>query len=310
VRRCAFAALLLVIALGAGPFSAGTVQAASATTQPHVMVIVEENREDSAVLGTGAAPYLDSLAATYGIASQSFATSHPSLPNYLDLVSGSTQGVHDDGTGYSFNTPELAGQLDAAGIGWHAYMEGISTPCPAQTSGGGYAKKHDPFVYFQDVSGSPACNNVVPYGQLATDLSAGKAPPFLWVTPDLCDDGHDCSTGHMDAWLASQLPTVLASAWFDDHGVVIITFDEGSSDAGCCGGASGGHVATLVIAHDAPVHRVLSTPVDHAGTLRTIETLYGLPLLGDAACSCSGDLLGLFSAEVSPLSWVTIPRLR
>ncbi|MBV8445899.1 MAG: hypothetical protein JOZ92_08300 [Candidatus Dormibacteraeota bacterium] len=308
--RTAAAATLAALALSGARLA--PLPAGASSTPAHVLVIVEENRSAGEVLGSAQAPYLTSLANTYGLAQNAYGQSHPSLPNYLELISGSTQGVSDDGTGYVFSAPTLAGQLSAAGIGWRAYMEGVPSACYHGVSGNGYAKKHDPFMYFAQILDNPAqCDNVVPYAQLSTDLGDGTAPPFLWITPNLCDDGHDCSTATMDAWLGAQLPVVLRSSWFADHGVVIITWDEGVESSGCCSGAHGGHIATIVIAHDVVQHRVITTRVDHGGTLRTIETLYGLPYLGDAACTCSGDLLGLTTPPPRPAwTWLTVPRFR
>ena len=259
------------------------------------MLIVEENRNESDVIGSTDAPNINSLANRYGLATSSFGQSHPSLPNYLALLSGSAQGVTDDGTQHSFDGPTLVDQLAQQGITWRAYMESMPSACYGGAASGEYAKKHDPFMYFRSITQNPAqCRNVVPFGSLQSDLSSPQAPDFIWITPNLCDDGHDCSTATADSWLATNLAPVLSSSWFRHDGVVIITWDEGSDNSGCCGGADGGHV----------------------GTLRTIEQLYGVPLLGDAACTCSGDLTSLIPAvQTAPtpapsLTWLTVPHRR
>jgi phosphatidylinositol-3-phosphatase len=281
------------------------------TPAPHVMLIVEENRSESAVIGAPGAPYINALAKRYGLATASYGQSHPSLPNYLELLSGSTWGVTDDGTGYSFTGTTLADQLQRRGIRWRAYMESMPGPCYRGAGINGYAKKHDPFLYFSNIVGSASsCGNVVPYVQLHSDLSSGAPPDFMWVTPNLCDDGHDCSTATMDGWLAANLPAVLASAWFAEDGVVIITWDEGSDGAGCCAGAHGGRIATVVVSSRRYGPATSTTPVDHAGTLRTIEELYGLPFLRDAGCTCSGDLMSLVESPPSTLTWLSAPHFR
>lgn len=280
---------------------------------PHVMVIVEENRSAQEVLGSNQAPYINALAGDHGLATDAYATSHPSLPNYLELISGSTHGVSDDGTGYRFAGPTLVDQLSARGIGWRAYMEAMPSTCYDGAGSGGYAKKHDPFMYFTSVTGNAtACAGVVPFSRLRGDLAAGAAPPFLWITPSLCDDGHDCSTATADSWLAANLPAVLASSWYADDGIVIITWDEGTDDAGCCGSAHGGRIATIVVSSRVTGHVTSASPVDHSATLRSIEAVYGLPFLGDAACACSGDLLGLIGspAAATNAAWTSVPRLR
>lgn len=259
------------------------------------MVVVMENREASQVLDPGQAPGVVAIADRYGLATQAYATTHPSLPNYLELIAGTTFGITDDCTTCSVDGPTIVDQLGDAGIDWRAYMEGMPAPCATVVSSpGGYAKKHDPFLYVRHIVSSPAlCDRVVPATTLLDDLSTGRLPPFVWVTPNLCHDGHDCPTRVADAYLAQLVGHVVGSPWFQGGGVVVVTWDEGTTNAGCCGGAHGGHVATLVVSPATRPGARLDTPVDGAGILRTIETLYGLPFLGDAACPCSGSLLPL-----------------
>ncbi|MFN2582536.1 MAG: alkaline phosphatase family protein [Candidatus Dormibacteria bacterium] len=302
---------VLVIASLALQLAAHPV-AAAAPIHPHVMVIVEENREESDVIGSPDAPYITQLAHTYGFATNAFAQAHPSLPNYLELISGSTFGVSDDGTTYRFDGPTLADQLSAAGYSWRAYMEGMPSPCYRDDASGRYAKKHNPFMYFNSITGNPSsCANVVPFTSFTHDIAAPSPPDFVWVTPDVCNDGHDCSTSTADAWLKRTLAEVVQSSWFHDNGVVIVTWDEGSGNGGCCNGAAGGHVATIVVAQPAQ-QAALHAAVDHAGTLRSIEELYGVSLLRDAACACSGSLAALLPPTLRPLvlSWATVPRFR
>ena len=260
----------------------------------HIMVIVMENREASSVLGQPDAPYINSLATSYGLATHWYGVSHPSLPNYLTMVSGSDQGVHDDGTGYVFAGPTLVDQLAAHGIGWKAYMEDMPSPCFGGSSSGGYAKKHDPFMYFTSITRSPAqCGRVVPHGRLSSDLAAGTAPPFLFVTPNLCDDGHDCPNSVADGWLKREMGMVTGSGWFRQGGSVVITWDEGGTDNGCCGdAAAGGQIATIVVT--AAGHRRLDTSGDHYGTLRALEEDYGVGLLGSSNAG-NGDLRPLLA---------------
>jgi len=255
------------------------------------MVVVLENREQGTVIGNPQAPYLNGLAARFGSAQDAYGTTHPSLPNYLELLAGTTFGIDSDCGGCRVEGQTLVDQLDAGGIGWKAYMEAMPVPCYRGVSSGSYAKKHDPFMYVSHLADDPArCQRVVPYNRLSQDLNSPSAPSFIWVTPDLCDDGHDCTTAVMDAWMAKNLQPLLESSWFTDHGVVIVTFDEGTSDASCCNGAHGGRITTVVVAQGAPGGLRSTVPVDHAGMLATIEDLYGVRHLGDAACPCAGSL--------------------
>ena len=305
-RRLVGPAIVSVLAAveGAGPVRSDPARSAGLRTRtvvaaapspapaPHVMVIVEENREFGSVIGNPGAPYVNGLASTYLLATQSFATTHPSLPNYLELIAGTTFGIQSDCTDCSVEGTTLVDELAATGISWRAYMEGMPAPCFAgAASAAGYAKKHDPFAYVRHIAGSPPlCGDIVPASQLDSDLASPSPPDFVWVTPNLCDDGHDCSTQAMDGWLGANLPAVLTSPWYRDGGTVIITWDEGSTSAGCCGAAAGGRVPTLVVSAATLGGGEYGDPVDQAGVLRTVEDAYGVGRLGDSAAAASGEL--------------------
>jgi hypothetical protein len=285
-----------------GPSTTAPTPASTPTASPsggsgpaHVMLVVLENREDTDVLGSSDAAYFNFLARRYGLATRSYGRTHPSLPNYLDLVSGSTQGIASDCTSCSVEGTTLADQLSGAGVAWKAYMEGMPSTCyQGASSGAGYAKKHNPFVYFRHLSADARlCDRVVPSSQMGPDLASASPPDFVWLTPNLCNDGHDCANSSVNAWLAHQMPVVMRSAWFKADGIIILTFDEGDSDAGCCGVATGGHIATVVVTDRVPGGRRWNQPVDPAGILATIEDLYGLGHLGEAARASAGNLLYL-----------------
>jgi len=256
------------------------------------MVIVFENREYSDVIGSPNAPFINDLARRYGSATNLFAVTHPSLPNYLELLTGQTFGITDDCTSCSVEGDTVVDQLDRRGISWAAFMESMPSACfTGASAGGSYAKKHNPFMYVRHLVADPvACGKVQPLGDLGHDLSAPSAPAFVWVSPNMCDDGHDCSLATADSWLRDQLGRVQATPWYRGGGVVIVTWDEGTSNAGCCGNASGGHIATLVIGEGVKPGSHLDAPVSQAGILATIEDRYGVGRLGDAACPCSGSL--------------------
>ncbi|HEY1420991.1 MAG TPA: alkaline phosphatase family protein [Candidatus Dormibacteraeota bacterium] len=239
------------------------VPASPSPNPSHVFVIVMENRSYSQAAGDS---YIANLAAQYGVATNYHGVSHPSLPNYLALTSGSTWGITDDGF-HSLPAGGLGTQLTAAGIDWRAYMEGMTRTC--FNSPYPYALKHDPFAYYGD-----ACPpQVVPFSQFASDI-AGSTPRFVWITPDLCHDGHDCSSTVAEGWLAQTVPMILNSAAWRDHGVLFITWDEGEDSANS--------VATLVIQPNPAAHQS-SQPYDHYSLLATIEDQLGVPRLGLAA---------------------------
>jgi acid phosphatase len=270
---------------------AGSLQATTSSA-PHVMVIMEENRSYSQVIGSSSAPYINSLAAKYLLATRSYSLKHDSLPNYLALTSGGTQGCGSTTCG-PFAAPDIAGELSAKGIAWRAYMEGMPSACSTVLNYGNYVRRHNPFVYFTDVLHNQCAQRVVPYSlsRLHTDLNSSAPPAFTWITPNLVDDMHSASVQAGDTWLKANLPTVLASSWYAQGGVVIITFDEGaagdySSMTSSTGG--GGHIATLVISAKSRGH--YTSPFNEYGILRAIQRAYAVSLLGGARNTANGDI--------------------
>jgi hypothetical protein len=272
---------------------------------PHILVIMEESQSYADTLGTCGSgtpdPYWCSLASEYASMTSWAGVEEPySLPNYLAITGGSTQGCTNDTclTPDTITSQDLGGQLTAAGIPWTADMESMPTACDTDNSDGAdpteYAGWHDPWVYYQDDMPPNACN-VLPYpgvSSMVTTLDSTNAPDFVWITPNLCDNGHDvCTTGEVpqiDAWLSATLPSVLSSSWFQDDGTVIITMDNGPLTTGV-----GGTIPLTVISANAQGHGNVATVGNHFGTLRTIEEAYGLPLLGAASDPANGDLSAL-----------------
>jgi acid phosphatase len=258
----------------------------------HIFVIVMENKEYGDVIGSNAAPYENKLAQTFASADRYHGVAHPSLPNYLALVSGSTQGRTDDCATCSFDAPNLVDQLEARGKSWAAYEEGLPAPCfngPEAVSvverviGGGYVRRHNPLMYFRDVSGNPArCSRVVPLTAFADDVTAGRLPDFVWITPNLRHDMHDGSVAEGDAWLLTIVPSILDSPAWQNNGLLVITWDEGTTNAGCCGSAAGGHVPTLVLAAAGKRGYHSAVPYSHYSLLRSIEDAWQLGHLGHA----------------------------
>jgi phosphatidylinositol-3-phosphatase len=222
------------------------------------------------------------------------AATHPSLPNYLALTGGSTFGISSDCTSCSVGATSIVDQLERAHVSWSAYMEGLPHPCFTGASAGDYAKKHDPFVYYTRVVDNRAwCTHVVGFTQFRAAERAGTLPTFSWITPNLCHDMHDCSVATGDRFLASLVPPLLRT--LGPHGLLFITWDEGTSDSPCCRFASGGHVATIVAGPGAKPGARLTTPTDHYSLLQTVEDLLGLPRLRAAACACTPSLRPLLA---------------
>jgi phosphatidylinositol-3-phosphatase len=239
----------------------GTVSArnGSATTPgvprlAHVVVIVFENHPRGAILGSGSAPTFDRLAATYAQATAYEAVAHPSLPNYLALVSGSTHGVTTDCTNCPQTGPTIGSQLTAAHRSWTAYAEGYA-------SGHAFAMKHVPFLYFAGER-----RHVVDLDH----FDPRKLSSYSLVVPNLCHDMHDCSVATGDRWLADFIPPLLHLT----RTAVFIAFDEGSSSR------RAEHLPLLVTGSAVRPHSSFATPTTHYGLLRTVEASLGLEPLG------------------------------
>jgi hypothetical protein len=244
----------------------GNTMTASPSQQPHhVFVIVMENQSaDEAIRGQ----YIASLASRYGVATNYHAITHPSVPNYLAMTSGSTWGVQDD----SYRVlpkQDLGTQLTRAGVSWRAYMEGLTdagclkSPLP-------YDPGHNPFAFY----GGACPTNVVPFTSFASDIS-GTTPRFVWITPDMCHDMHNCSVAVGDQWLSGVVPQITGSSAWKSNGVLFITWDEDD-------GSAGNRVLTLVVA-PGKRHVTSSHAYTHYSLLATIEDLLGVGRLGQAA---------------------------
>jgi hypothetical protein len=286
--------LLAVVVAGCGsgtaPASAGArAAAARAPVRPaagggpaRVAVLVLENHELGQTVGSAAMPYLTRLARANALATNYHALTHPSLPNYIALLAGTTAHITDDcaPADCPVHRRSLVDQLERHQVSWRAYMEGLPRACypAAAPDTGRYAQRHNPFAYFSRVAGDRArCRHVVPASRLAGDERRGL-PRFTWLTPDLCHDAHDCQLSTADAYLRRTVPGLLRA--LGRRGVLLITFDEGTTLESCCGRRSGGGRVALVAAGARARRGVRwGAPRDHVATLATVEDLLGLPRL-------------------------------
>jgi phosphatidylinositol-3-phosphatase len=315
-----------------------------ARTPGHVFIVNLENKGFDRVWGAGSeAPYLSASLRSQGVLlSQYYGIAHHSNPNYLAQISGQASNpmTRDDcrsyvpftqtgvaspgqveGTGcvYPASVPTVAGQLSAAGKGWKGYMEDMKSPCRHPTLGAKdafqkakvgdqYATRHNPFVYFQEITSSPDCkSDVVDFSELAGDLrSVDTTPALAYITPNLCNDGHDdpCVDGtqgglpRADAWLARQIPQILDSPAFKQDGMLIITFDESEDNAGgpsgIPGGTAGGRIGALVLSPFTAGGTTSDRLYNHFSLLATVEDAFSLPRLGFAGAAG----LNSFGADV------------
>jgi hypothetical protein len=268
----------------------------------HVWIVVMENTAYSSITQS-AAPYMAGTIAGMGVQMNSYyAVTHPSLPNYLCMVGGDNFGISSDGAAssssyqVSSSNQDIASQLEGAGFTWHEYSESQPSPCGIDDSGsdstGDFASKHDPMPHFlitQNNSSSCQANDVSydPQGSMpgmVSDVQSGTFFNYVFIAPNLCDDGHDsCApisnkVGQQDAWAQANLPYILNSSAFADHGVLFLTWDEGSGS-----GNSPSQIATYILSP------MLASPggtnnsmYSHFSMLATIEAGFGLSNLPQA----------------------------
>jgi phosphatidylinositol-3-phosphatase len=242
-----------------------------------------------------------------------------------------------NGCVYPASAQTLGNQLSDAGKSWTAYLQDMGND-PGRdhtvaTSNGPacghpavgqvddteravpsdqYAARHEGFMYFTAVTDHEAfCEqHILSFQPLTADLaSATKTPAFSWITPNLCSDGHDspCVTGapggfpQIDDFLETWIPKIMASPAYKANGLIIVTFDEGTTDTACCGetagasashpnaaepgmgGPGGGDVGAVLISPFIKPGTVSATAYNHYSTLRSIEDIFGVSHLGDAA---------------------------
>lgn len=270
-------------AIAATPLLAGFAltppsPAASATT-PHILVVMLENQGYHKTLGScGSDPYFCSLASTYASVIGWTGVTHPSLPNYLALTSGSTQGCTTDTCGRGLYSGDLMAQLNTAGIPWTMYMESMPKACLLKDAKP-YRVHHNPGAYFTD---DTCATDDVPYpgaSALVLTLDGPAAPDLVWITPNIQDDMAQGTIPSGDSWLQSNLSGVLSSSWFTGgNATVIVTMDEHQKDR--TGG--GGVIPMVVISSNALGKGNVAIAGNHYATLGVIEQAFGLALLNNA----------------------------
>lgn len=270
-----------------------------------VFVIVMENHNWADFKGSPSAPYLNNVLLPMASHCERYMNVpglHPSLPNYLWLVAGTNFGILDDrspATGHLSTPYHLAALLRSAGITWRSYQEDISGNSVPLSYTNLYAPRHNPFVYFDDLTGTNDVNDAYgiahnrPYSELAGNLASNAVARFNFIAPNLCHDGHNsCAPEYdpvrqTDNWLAAELPGILSSEAYQEDGAVFITWDESENG-------------------DSPIGMIVLSPLargggywndiyyTHSSLLRTVQEIFAVtPWLGDAANAT--DLADLFS---------------
>ncbi len=289
-------ALGLLALLGGHWPSAAAASTSTGSAFNYVIVILMENQNQGSVIGNSCCPYENGLANQYGLATNYRDIYSPSLPNYIALTSGSTQGITDDNgpSSHPLSVKNIVDSLETAGLSWKAYMENMPSNC-YQSDSGSYYVRHNPFVYYTDITGNSArCAKVVPAGSgdsaLLTDLNSTPAPNFMWLTPNGCNDTHDCSAATGDTYLAGLIPQILNSNTFKNQkAALMLIWDEYSPTPGPI---FAGPAVKLAFRS--------SISYDHYSSLKTWESNWGLSTLASGDGSAS-PMAEFFTAPGSAL---------
>jgi phosphatidylinositol-3-phosphatase len=248
-------------------------------TYRHVVWIWMENKDYANVIGSSSAPFLNSLAADCGLATNYHAITNPSLPNYIAATSG--LGGYKLNPFYSNCQPDSYCSTRLKSVfaqlrSWRAYQESMPRPC-ARRDDGLYAARHNPAIYYRSLRGCRKRD--LPLTALQRDLDGNSLPAFSFITPNLCHDAHSCPLKDGDDWLAEEVPRIIQSAAYRaGNTVLVITFDEGEESS---------HIATVIVSPSTPAGRRSGARFDHYSLLRTTQELLGVPRLGRAKAARS-----------------------
>ena len=253
----------------------------------HVFIVALENANYTDVIGSSSMPYLNGLANQYGLATQYYADTHPSIGNYLMWTTGQIL-TNDDGqtpTSFPVSVDNVVRELIASGNTWKQYAESIpsvgyvggdSTCC-----GGQFYTRHAPLPYLTDAQAPGQVNNIVPFTQFATDLTNNTFPNYSFVTPNGCNDAHDCGLDVADSWLQTNIDPLIKSAQFQKDGLLIIAVDESNTD----NTNGGGRVAAVIISPFAKLGFKSTTLYQEESVLRLMLEGLGVKVLPGAAAT-------------------------
>lgn len=302
--------LLLSLAAAAAGFHISA--AAPVPHYDHIFLMVLENHAYAQIIGNPAAPNLNRLAKTYGLATSYFSVADPSAPNYVAMLGGNFFGIADDNAYYTHtvNQPSFMSQMDQSGLTWKGYFQGFpyagyrAICYPSRCNGVPdfdplYASKHNGMPYFASIQASDTeFAKLTPLAQLEDDLANASVPNFGYIIPDQCHDMHGsppyCGDSSFpgssqdqflvtrgDQFVAQTVNQIMqAKFWPRGNNAIVVTFDEGVGTAGCCDANPGtGRVVTIVIANHGPRAFQDNTPYNHYSLLQTFQQAFGLGCL-------------------------------
>jgi phospholipase C len=255
----------------------------------HIVIITFENKEFDKIIGNPYMPTFNRYARDYTLLTQFYAVTHPSLPNYLAMIGGDTFNIASNCKDCFIKALSLPDLIEASGRTWKTYQEDMQHPCGlGNQDENEYMQKHNPFVYFDAIRLNPQrCkNSVVPLKQLQKDIAAGTLPNFVFITPSMCNNAHNCKLMITDAWIAQLLSQLIPALEKQSQKyLIILNWDEGQDDGSCCGlpKPGGGRIAVVLISPLVKNHFEDTTPYSHYSILKTISASWQLPYLGQAA---------------------------
>ena len=262
--------------VGSGLGGTGTVPLVG-----HVVVVVEENTDYANVICGSSMPYLSSLVKQYGLATQYYANTHPSIGNYFMMTVGKII-TNDDGFSGTVSDDNIVRELVAAGKTWKSYAEDLPSVGYTGGSVGNYARKHNPLSYLSDVvNDTTQRRNLVPFTQFATDLVNNGLPNYSFIVPNLCHDAHDCSLSVADSWLQTHIDPLIKSTPFQQDGLLVILFDESGGD----NTHGGGRIAWVAASPKAQPGYESTTRYQHESTLRLSLKALGVTVFPNAAAT-------------------------
>jgi len=251
----------------------GVAAAANGVPRPdHVVIVIFENHQQPQVIGSSSAPYINSLAQTGANFTQSFGVTHPSQPNYLAQFSGSTQGITNDSCPHTFTGNNLGKQVIDAGLTFAGYSEGLPSQGSTVCTSGRYARKHSPWVNFSNLAASTNKQ----FSAFPTNFAS--LPTVSYVIPDLCNDMHDCSVRTGDTWLRNNVKPY--ADWAKTHNsLLIVDFDEDDF-------SGSNRIPTIFYGQQVKTGSYTER-ITHYSVLRTVEDMFGLAHIGNAASANS-----------------------
>jgi hypothetical protein len=292
------AAAVLVLVLAAAALQASAVSSPPPPLQlpltiNRVAVLMLENRSYEQVIGNRSAPYLNKLARSGALATHYYAVTHPSLPNYVALTTGSHKDVNHDCASCRSDGQSLASQFEIARIPWRAYFESMRNPLSTQlVQGAAYNPHYNPFAYTQALRAPDPASDVTSFAGLRRDLARRTLPRFAWIAPNVWHDGHNGTLAGVDRFARGMVPKIVRA--LGPRGVLFITWDEGrDADKRGAHGQGGGRVPLIAVGPAARAHTRIGVVANHYALLKTIEAAIRVSPLGHAGDARTPLLSGL-----------------